>query len=104
MVLDNCRSLQSLPKLPLNIESIYAEGCISLEMSPDQLKSSDALEPSLTLHNCFKLVDNQSCIDWFISGIKKSLKISLSPTEKYEIVIQEVKFWSGLGTKAWGLK
>lgn len=87
VVLDNCTSLRSLPKLPLNIESIYAEGCVSLEMLPDQLKSRDSLEPSLFLHNCFKLAENQSCIDWFISGIKKSLKISLSPTEKYEIVI-----------------
>ncbi|KAK9994669.1 hypothetical protein SO802_024372 [Lithocarpus litseifolius] len=105
VVLDNCTSLRSLPKLPLNIESIYAEGCISLEMLPGQLKSRDSLEPSLSLRNCFKLADNQSCIDWFILGIKKSLKISLSlPLRNMRLLFQEVKCQSGLGTKAWGLK
>ena len=105
VVLYNCTSLRSLPKLPLNIESIYAVGCVSLEMLPDQLKSRDSLEPSLFLHNCFKLADNQSCIDWFILGIKKSLKISLSlPLRNMRLLFKEVKCQSGLGTKAWGLK
>ena len=71
VVLDNFTGLRSLPKLPLNIEFIYVEGCVSLEMLPDQLKSRDSLKPSLFLHNCFKLADNQSYIDWFISRIKK---------------------------------
>uniref|UniRef100_A0A7N2MH01 ADP-ribosyl cyclase/cyclic ADP-ribose hydrolase n=1 Tax=Quercus lobata TaxID=97700 RepID=A0A7N2MH01_QUELO len=78
MYLNNCTSLRSLPKLPLNIKLVEAKGCISLEMLPDPLKPSDSLEPSLNLQNCFKLADNQSCTDWFISGIKKSL--SLSPS------------------------
>ncbi|KAL4594410.1 hypothetical protein ACB092_12G018600 [Castanea dentata] len=76
MNLSNCTSLRSLPKLPLNIQSVDAEGCISLKMLPDLLKPSDSLEPSLNLKNCFQLADNQSCVDWFISGIKKSLKLS----------------------------
>ncbi|KAK9995064.1 hypothetical protein SO802_024767 [Lithocarpus litseifolius] len=63
MNLNNCTSLRSLPKLPLNIERVWANGCISLEMLPDPLKPSDSLEPSLSLHNCFQLADNQSCID-----------------------------------------
>ncbi|XP_050254549.1 TMV resistance protein N-like isoform X1 [Quercus robur] len=78
MYLNNSTSLRSLPKLPLNIESVEAEGCISLEMLPDPLKPSDSLEPSLGLQNCFQLADNQSCIDWFISGIKKYLKLTHS--------------------------
>ena len=43
MKLNNCTSLRSLPKLPLNIERVEAEGCISLEMLPDPLKPSDSL-------------------------------------------------------------
>ena len=76
--LQNCTSLRSLPKLPWNIEGVWAEGCISLEMLPDPLKPSNSLEPTLYLPNCFQLVDNQSCIGWFISGIKKYLKLSPS--------------------------
>ncbi|XP_030957128.1 disease resistance-like protein DSC1 isoform X1 [Quercus lobata] len=100
MRLNNCTSLRSLPKLPLNIAEVEAEGCISLEMLADPLKQSDSLEPSLYLHNCFKLADNQSCIDWFISGIKKSLKLSSSLPlsfleKKYNIVIpgSEIPEW-----------
>ena len=105
MVLKNCTSLRSLPKLPLNIEIVEAEGCISLEMLPDPLKPSDSLEPSLYLQNCFKLADNQSYIDRFISGIKKSLKLSppLPPSyyigsdglDTYNIVIpgSEIPEW-----------
>ena len=78
MHLNNCTSLRSLPKLPLNIELVEAKGCTSLEMLPDPLKPSDSLEPSLGLQNCFQLADNQSCIDWFISGIKKYLKLTPS--------------------------
>ena len=98
--LDNCTSLRSLPKLPFKIERIWAEGCISLEMLPDPLKPSNSLEPILYLQNCFQLADSQSCIDWFISGIKKSLKLSPSrplsfPEESYNIVIpgSEIPEW-----------
>ncbi|XP_075650683.1 TMV resistance protein N-like [Castanea sativa] len=104
MYLNNCTSLRSLPKLPLNLRRVEAEGCISLEMLPDPLKPSDSLEPSLYLQNCFQLADNQSCIDWFISGIKKSLKLSPSlplsvlkpkPYYPYAIVIpgSEIPEW-----------
>ena len=76
--LNHCTSLRSLPKLPLNVECVEAAHCISLEMLPDPLKPSDSLEPILDLQNCFKLADNQSCTDRFISGIKKSLTLPLS--------------------------
>ena len=98
--LNNCTSLRSLPKLPLNIEYVEAEVCISLEMLANPLKPSDSLEPSLYLQNCFQLADNQSCIDWFISGIKKYLKLSPSLPlsfleKKYNIVIpgSEIPEW-----------
>nr|POE58301.1 disease resistance protein rps4 [Quercus suber] len=100
MNLNNCTSLRSLPKLPLNIVEVEAKGCISLEMLLDPLKQSDSLEPSLFLQNCFQLADNQSCIDWFILGIKKSLKLSpplrlLVLKESYNIVIpgSEIPEW-----------
>ncbi|XP_050261973.1 disease resistance protein RUN1-like [Quercus robur] len=103
--LNNCTSLRSLPKLPLKVNLVEAEGCISLEMLTDPLKPSDSLEPrSLGLQNCFKLADNQSCIDWFISGIKKYLKLTPSlplsviktnPYNPYAIVIpgSEIPEW-----------
>ena len=76
-------------------------------MLPDPLKPSNSLEPTLYLPNCFQLADNQSCIDWFISGIKKSLKLTPSlplpvlkinphyPNRPYVIVIpgSEIPEW-----------
>ena len=75
---DNCTSLQSFPKLPLNIGYIVGFGCSSLEMLPDQLKPNSSFEPILKLSNCSKLADNQGFIDLFLAIIKKSPQVSLS--------------------------
>ena len=83
MGLNNCTSLRSLPKFPLNIVEVEVEGCISLETLPDPFKPSNSLEASLYLLNCFQLADNQSCMDRFISGIKRSLKLSPSLPPSY---------------------
>uniref|UniRef100_A0A2N9HDS9 TIR domain-containing protein n=1 Tax=Fagus sylvatica TaxID=28930 RepID=A0A2N9HDS9_FAGSY len=74
MWLDNCTSLQSLPKLPLNIWEIGARGCISLQMLPDQLKVAQ----HLYLDNCSKLTVNQGFIDMYIAMISKYLQGLLS--------------------------
>ena len=78
MCLENCRNLQSLPKVPLNIDDILADNCTSLETLPDQQKPNDSFEPSLYILNCFKLADNQSCIDILLAVIKKYPSLSLS--------------------------
>jgi Leucine-rich repeat (LRR) protein len=100
MQLNNCTSLRSLSKLPLNIEVIGANNCISLEMLPDLFKN-DSLGPTcLTLQNCFKLPDNQDFNDMFLARIKKHLQVSLSlglsrPRIQYQIVIpgSEIPEW-----------
>ena len=51
-----CTSLQSLPKLPLNIRYIYASGCASLETLSI---GSDDFWPTLDLLDCIKLIENQ---------------------------------------------
>ena len=67
---NNCTSLQSFPKLPLNIGYIIGYGCSSLETLPDQLKPNSSFEPNLFLSNCSKLTDNQGFIDLFFEVIK----------------------------------
>jgi Leucine-rich repeat (LRR) protein len=78
MELENCTSLRSLSKLPLNIEGIEARGCISLEMLSDPFESNDL--PRLFLQDCFKLADNQGFIDIFFAWITKILQVCLSLT------------------------
>jgi Leucine-rich repeat (LRR) protein len=72
MYLDNCTSLRSLSKLPLNIYRIEAAGCVSLEM----LESEDLSR--LILQDCHKLVDNQDFIDIFFEWITKIHQVCLS--------------------------
>ena len=75
---DNCMSLQSFPKLPLNLGYIEGFGCSSLETVPDLLRPSSSFEPKLFLSNCTKLTSNQGFIDLFFAVIKNSLQVSLS--------------------------
>ncbi|KAM4075778.1 hypothetical protein ACJW30_12G014100 [Castanea mollissima] len=72
--LDNCTSLQSLPKLPLNIDYIRGFNCTSLETVPDLLKPNSSIEPTLNISDCSKLCDNQGFIDMFFAVIKKLLQ------------------------------
>ena len=51
---DNCTSLQSFPKLPLNMGYIIGYGCSSLETVPDLLRPNSSFEPRLFLSNCSK--------------------------------------------------
>ena len=90
MKLNNCTSLRSLPKLPLNIEFIGARDCISLEMLEDELKPKDSLELSIYLCNCFKLAEISSLTHRFISGIEKSLK-SLSVSLSLPLLVQKIE-------------
>ena len=78
MMLENCKSLQSLPKLPLSIVAIGGYGCTSLETIPDLLKPNSICEVELFVTNCSKLADNQSVIDMFFTMIRKHLQVSLS--------------------------
>ncbi|XP_075649095.1 TMV resistance protein N-like [Castanea sativa] len=94
---DNCTSLQSFPKLPLNIGYISGFGCSSLETVPDLLRPNSSFEPKLGLSNFSKLTGNQRFIDLFFSVIKKSTQ-GLSPNyrgERYDVVFpgSEIPEW-----------
>ncbi|XP_050252021.1 disease resistance protein RUN1-like [Quercus robur] len=75
---DNCTSLQSFPKLPLNMGYVQGFGCSSLETVPDLLRPNSSFKPKLALSNCSKLTGNQGFIDLFFAVIKKSPQ-GLSP-------------------------
>ena len=78
MMLDNCKSLRSLPKLPLSIIYIWGEGCTSLETVPDLLKPNSLCEAEHLLSNCSKLADNQGVTDMFFVVIRRQLQVPLS--------------------------
>ena len=78
MYLKNCMSLQSLPKLPVNIVEIWGSGCTSLEIVPNLQKSNSFCKGEFYLSNCSKLADNQDFIDNFLAMIRKHHQLSLS--------------------------
>ncbi|XP_065632749.1 disease resistance protein RPV1 [Quercus suber] len=71
MDLKNCTSLQSLPKLPVDIVVIWGDGCTSLEAVSDLRKPNSFCKGELYLSDCSKLVDNQDFIDIFWAVIIK---------------------------------
>ncbi|XP_065625264.1 TMV resistance protein N isoform X2 [Quercus suber] len=72
LMVDNCTSLRSWPKLPLNIIYIVGKGCTSLETLRDLLQPNSLLT-CLCLSNCSKLADNQGFVDMFFVMIINSL-------------------------------
>ncbi|KAL4597992.1 hypothetical protein ACB092_11G028400 [Castanea dentata] len=92
---ENCTSLRSWPKLPLNIKYIWGDGCTSLETLPDLFRGV------LCLPNCSKLVENQGFIDsglLFFAMIISNLRNPLSgmcPFHRCDIVIpgSEIPKW-----------
>ena len=98
LMVDNCTSLQSWPKLPLNIESIWGKGCTSLEILPDLLQPNSLFGIDLCLTSCSKLAKNQGFIDMFFAMIIKSLQLPLSGMFlrfRYDIIIlgSEIPKW-----------
>nr|POE82524.1 disease resistance-like protein csa1 [Quercus suber] len=74
MDLENCKSLRSLPKLPLSIITIVGYGCTSLETIPDLLKPNSISEAELYFSNCSKPIDNEGVIGMFFTVIRKHLQ------------------------------
>jgi Leucine-rich repeat (LRR) protein len=74
-----CKDLQLLPALPLNIKDIIVDGCTSLETLP--IRPEDDFHPSLSLLNCFKLIENQGYgSNIFLTVLRHYFQVSLSLT------------------------
>nr|POE83437.1 hypothetical protein CFP56_45015 [Quercus suber] len=67
--------LRLLPKLPLNIMHIIANGCMSLETLP--IRPEDDFRPCLSFRNCIKLIDNQGYNDMFFTMLRRYIQINV---------------------------
>ncbi|KAH9782099.1 ADP-ribosyl cyclase/cyclic ADP-ribose hydrolase [Citrus sinensis] len=82
--LEECRMLQTLPRLPDGTRDILLGGCVSLETLSDVLKLNEHQLPLLSFHcvECLKLAGNNDVVLSLLKGyIKNSKNMSLS--EKY---------------------
>ena len=74
----NCTSLRSLPKLPSSICYYSVTGSSSLEGLPDRHMPEASLELSLSLHDCFKLLDIQAHNEDSFKILGRAIRVSLS--------------------------
>ena len=75
LILEHCKSLQSLPELPSSIEELLANDCTSLE-TISNLSSAYAWRKSARFNfefsNCFRLVENEQrdIVEAILLGIR----------------------------------
>ncbi|KAL0009384.1 hypothetical protein SO802_010886 [Lithocarpus litseifolius] len=101
MKVNNCTSLRSWPKLPLNIESVWAKGCTSLATLPNLLQPNSLFGGHVYLSKSNKLAENQGFTDMFLAIIINSPKLPFSIESgmfleyRYDIVIlgSEIPKW-----------
>ena len=84
LLVDNCTSLRSWPKLPLNVVYFSRYGCILLEAVPDLFRT-----------NCSKLAENQEFVDIYFAMIINSLWHPLFLSGIHDIVFpgSEIPKW-----------
>ena len=92
---NKCASLQSWPKLPLNIGFIFRKGCTSLETLLDLLPPNSLFGRYLLLTNYSKLAENHGFIDMYLAMIIKSLLLPHSLTIILDIIVpgSEIPKW-----------
>ena len=82
-----CTSLQSLPKLPLNMKFIGARCCTSLETL--LIIPEDEFELELDLINCVKLIENQDYSE-VLSGMLRRYIINYSLSLSHVIEVLSI--------------
>ena len=91
---ENCKSLQFLPELPLISPGIdvFANGCTSLGVLLPVKNSVSVLH----FFNCFQFVGNQGCGDLFTKVLREYFQESIEK-ERFDVVIpgSEVPDWFG---------
>ncbi|KAL6329283.1 hypothetical protein AAG906_015487 [Vitis piasezkii] len=87
LILENCKSLQSLPELPSSIEKLLANDCTSLETFsyPSSGLMRKSRNFSFEFSNCFRLVENEQSdtVKAILQGIRvvSSIQKSMAPSE-----------------------
>ncbi|KAM7466165.1 hypothetical protein LguiB_013727 [Lonicera macranthoides] len=72
LVVDGCQSLQSLPKLPPNVEFVYMDNCTSVERLPDLSYSEKSIR--FFLNECISLAERRNMVDTEHAGLPGPIK------------------------------
>ncbi|KAH9781818.1 ADP-ribosyl cyclase/cyclic ADP-ribose hydrolase [Citrus sinensis] len=88
ILLEDCKMLQNLPRLPASIHGISLDGCVSLETLSDVLNLNEHRLPHLGLHcvDCSKLAGNYDlALSLLKEYIKNSENMSLSDKDMSDV-------------------
>ncbi|GAY63699.1 hypothetical protein CUMW_227750 [Citrus unshiu] len=92
--LEECRMLQTLPRLPDSTRNILLGGCVSLETLSDVLKLNEHQLPFLSFHcvECLKLAGNNDVV---LSLLKGYITNSENGTKSFSIIVpgSEIPEW-----------
>ncbi|KAJ4717283.1 Disease resistance protein [Melia azedarach] len=84
LMLEDCKSLQSLTKIPPNAMRVRVDGCASLERVPDTLKSRNSSYLIFNALNCSKLLGNKN---WAFSMLERFLEAESNASTIFSIVV-----------------
>ncbi|KAJ4717275.1 putative Disease resistance protein [Melia azedarach] len=84
LMLEDCKSLQSLTKFPSNAMRVRVDGCASLERVPDTLKSCNSTSLSFCFLNCSKLLGSKNLE---FSMLERFLEAESNPSTTFNIVV-----------------
>ncbi|KAJ4717259.1 putative Disease resistance protein [Melia azedarach] len=84
LMLEDCKSLQSLTKFPSNAMRVRADGCASLERVPDTLKSRHSSHLIIGYVNCSKLLGNKNLA---FSMLERFLEAESNPSVCFVTVV-----------------
>lgn len=73
--LQNCKSLKSLPQLPLKIQNVSTTACTSLEKLPEPSTLCNSEDLTIECINCLSLVEHQSNNSMLFTLLKKYVQV-----------------------------
>jgi Leucine-rich repeat (LRR) protein len=75
LVLEDCTMLESLPKVPSKVQTVYLSGCISLKTIPDPIKLSSSKISEFICLNCWELYCHNGQESMGLTMLERYLKV-----------------------------
>ncbi|KAL9381130.1 hypothetical protein Peur_026787 [Populus x canadensis] len=95
LVLEDCTMLESLPKVPSKVQTVYLNGCISLKTIPDPIKLSSSKISEFICLNCWELYYRNGQESMGLTMLERYLKGLSNPRPGFGIVVpgNEIPGW-----------
>ncbi|KAJ6290527.1 hypothetical protein OIU78_026298 [Salix suchowensis] len=95
LVLEDCRMLKSLPKVPSKVQTVNLNGCIRLKKIPDPIKLSSYKRSEFLCLNCWELYKHNDLESMGFTMLERYLQGLSNPRPGFGIVVpgNEIPGW-----------